>query len=830
MVNKTKRNALIGASLFSISTASGLTIAAPMAYAAAEAAAPAEDLGELQEIVVTARKRSEDVLKTPVAVSVLTSDAIAQRGVVSVNDIADQTPGMNVTNNAAGRSDRSFQQMVIRGFAPAIVDITTVATFIDGVPVSSASALTTISDPERVEVLKGPQSAYFGRNTFAGAFNVVNKVPTDEFHGSASVMVGTRDNYRMSAALEGPIVGDKLTFRVTGDRFSKSGSYENASNPSQTLGDQSTTSGTLMLVFKPIEGLTIKAFGLLSKDDDGPSAQGLISAYTVTNAAGKVVVPGQSNCKLNGNPTFCGTAPSLASGTPSASTLTDGYIKNFLSLPNGRFLSPSDGTQGYGLVRHFYHGHLAADYEIPDTDLTVSYLLGVNSETYSALVDLDNYGDTSIPNNGFGSIPAGARSYFDYPYLVERKTDDYSQELRLAYDSGPLRVTSGVNFIDAWSQSGNGGGNGALGKTAFFSANGETRSRTSSAFYGITYQVTDALSLSAEGRYQIDKLFAYAPLTGYTATNSAFVPAGYYPGGSLMLSKSYENFMPRFIAQYQLNDDLMTYASYAKGVNPGRFNTSFISSSAATQRAAAAAGLKVQVDPEEVTNYEIGLKGRLFDGRLRFTLDGYYAQWRNQINSLNLSGIDPVSNSAFSITSYDNTGNVDLKGIEFDGTYALTKRIALNLGAALVDTDIQSYRSTAITKLTGITDFSGKEMPNTSKYSANAGLQYNGDLKGWTDGTWFARADYIYKSGVWSNAADIVKTPDRHTVNVRLGATQGDISADVFVNNLFDNTTPTSISDQFIFTNNFAYTSTLSALVVGLPERRTFGLQVRYKF
>ncbi|WP_035707134.1 TonB-dependent receptor [Niveispirillum irakense] len=799
----------------------------------------------LEEIIVTARKRAEDMLKTPVAVSVLTSEAIEQRGIVSVADIGTFSPGVNVSNNQAGRNDRSFQQIIIRGFSPSAPDVATVATFIDGVPVASATAVNNISDPARIEVLKGPQSAYFGRNTFAGAVNVVNKEPGDEFGGNVTGMIGTRDNYRIRADVEGPILGDKLTFRASGNRFSKDGSYKNGFNNSETLGDQETTSGTLLLVAKPIEGLTIKAFGLLSEDEDGPSAQGFIPAYTVTNANGQVVLQSQSNCTLTGstsavqgagqvrmNPFFCGTAPKLIPGqSPSMTSINDSYIKNFLAQSRNRFISPSDGVQGYGLVRRYTHGHITADYEIPDTDFTVSYLGGTNHERYSALVDLDNYGDISIANNGFGSVPAGARSYFDYPFLVERKSKDYSHELRLGYDGGgALRFITGANYMNAETISGNGGGNGALGTTVFFNANGKTRSRTISAFYGITYQVLDDLSFSAEGRYQVDKLYAYAQPTGYTATTSVFLPAGFYPGGSLLLSEDFKNFMPRFIAQYDLNDDVMVYASYAKGVNPARFNTSFLTATAAAQRAAAAGGLQIGIEPEKVTNYEIGMKGRLFNGRMQFALDGYFAQWRNQINQSSFPLVDPDTNAAQIVTGYINSGSVDIKGLELDGNYQLLGNVRMNFAGAITDTKIKDYRAAQVSQLTGIFDFSGKEMPNTSKYSASAGLQYSGDFGESFDGAWFARADYSFKSGVWSNAANVVKTPDLHMVNVRMGASQGPVSIDLFVNNLFDTQRYTSINDQFVFTNNFAYTTYLSALVVGLPERRTMGLQMKYSF
>ncbi|HWU01734.1 MAG TPA: TonB-dependent receptor plug domain-containing protein, partial [Novosphingobium sp.] len=252
----------------------GAAAPALAAEAPAPAAAPA-DAGEPGAIVVTARKRSEDILKVPVTVTAMTGAALEQRGVVSMQDVASSTPGVNINNSSSGHADRSFQQVVLRGFTPSSTLATTTSLFIDGTPVSSPSAFTAISDPERVEILKGPQSAYFGRNTFAGAINVVTRAPSDSWQGSVTGMVGTRDNWRLQGSIEGPILGDVLTFRITGDKFSKSGSWVNnaAGANGQTLGDQSTTTATALVVFKPSPRFTMKAFIMRNEDVDGPSAQ-----------------------------------------------------------------------------------------------------------------------------------------------------------------------------------------------------------------------------------------------------------------------------------------------------------------------------------------------------------------------------------------------------------------------------------------------------------------------------------------------------------------------------------------------------------------------------
>lgn len=788
------------------------------------------------DIVVTARKRAEDILKVPVTVSALTSEDIERRGIVSVADIAENTPGLNVNNNSAGRADRSFQQLVLRGFTPSTVLSTTTSMFIDGVAVSSPSAFTSISNPERIEVLKGPQSAYFGRNTFAGAVNVVNKLPSGEWGGSVTGMSGTRNNYRVRGDIEGPILGDALTFRVSADRFAKDGSYINAYDGG-TLGDQSTTSGSLLVVAKPFDGLVIKAFGFLSQDKDGVAANSRISAYTVKDAAGNVVVQGQSNCTLTGNsvgvaglgvatsnPYICGTTPKLANPV-SSNTLLDSYIKNFLANPTGRLIDPKDGTQGYGLVRNYQHYHLTADWSVTDA-LTLSYLAGYNHEEWSQLSDLDGYDTTSLANPLGGT---GSRSYFDFPYLVERIQEDYSLETRASYDSGPFRGTVGLSYLNAWDQSDLGGGNGALGTRVTSTISGKNRARTMGVFFGLTYDLTSRFSVSLEGRYQLDTLYAYASPAGIVATTSLFIPAGTYAGGAVIAKQTYKNFLPRAIANYQISPSLMVYASAAKGVNPGSFNAGVLGFGTALQQAAVDAGLKITVDPEKVTNFEIGLKGKALDNRLRFSIASFYSQWRNQINSILLTVMQANGTTAF-VSGSANSGSVDLYGLEAEATFAASSFVSFNAAAALNESSIKSFVGPTVSKLTGVYDFSGNEQPNTSKYSANAGVQIGSAIRGTPNASWFARTDWSFKSGFWSNQANIVKTQDSHTFNARTGVTIDNLSLELFVTNIFNNSAYTSIADNWVFTPTFDKLAVNSALLVGLRERRTAGVQAKIKF
>ncbi|NBC35969.1 TonB-dependent receptor [Novosphingobium sp. FSY-8] len=833
--------AFVTASASAIAVVAAMTLATP-AFAA-EPAAPAADDAQ-GGIVVTARKRGEDILKVPVTVTAMTSEALEQRGIVSMQDVASATPGVNINNSSSGHADRSFQQVVLRGFTPSTTLATTTSLFIDGTPVASPSAFTAISNPERVEVLKGPQSAYFGRNTFAGAINVVNKNPSSTWTGTLTGMVGTHDNWRLSGSVEGPIIGDVLTFRITGDKFSKSGSWINA-NGGQTLGDQASVTATALIVYKPSPAFTLKVFGMRGEDNDGPAAQARLYATSVysnggvpSTTTGTQIVQGQSNCSFTGysngsgtngtsvtNPYICGITPSLINPVSMNVTTTDA-VRSFLNQSANRIVSPNESVQGYGLRRITHHAHATADYKIT-SDLTASVLAGYNREVWSTFIDLDSTNLNSITQSATGTVYTGG---YDFPYLIERKTLDWSVEGRLSYAHGPIHAMAGVSFLDARQYSG-GGGNVATLSSATLIAGGKSENKTTGIFFGLTYDITSQFSASFEGRYQIDALGAYARASGQTIAASTFIPAGTYAPGALLTSATYRNFTPRAILNYQITPRLMVYASWAKGVNPAQFNTSILSQSATVQAAAAAAGGVLAVQPEKLTNWELGIKGKALDGRLRYTAAAYYSQWRNEINAVTIIAavpVTPTTPTGYSfVTASANAGSVDLYGVEGEFALKVNDLITIDGAAAINASRILDYRAPTISQLTGVFNFRGKEMKNTSKYSATMGITFGGEVAGLTDSKWFWRTDWIYKSGVWSNEANVVRTPDLHLFNMRAGITKGNVSLEVFANNLFNNHTYNSISDNYTFPTGLAY---YSAVLVGLPELRTLGIQAKVKF
>lgn len=850
---------------YAIATATLLAITATSTVAsAAESANSADEAGT---IVVTARKREESLMKVPVTISAFSSEDLAARSITTITDLVENSPGINVNTVGSGRNDRSFQNISLRGFTPNPGAFSTyTAIFIDGVPVASTTALNSVTDPARIEILKGPQSAYFGRNAFAGAINIVTSEPGKDLGGRVTMQVGSRNSYDLKGSIGGPIIADILSFKITGRVFAEDGSYKNLAAGGQTLGDQKTSTGTAQLTFTPTPSLKIRAFGLYSKDNDGPSADGMVSAYELRanngsinipllsgNSNGQVIVPSQSNCTLSGlqfgraatetrvnRPFICGAIPQVAAGfSPAANTIEDKLLSSILANGANRVVSPENGTKGYGLVREYYHLHLAVDYEIGDTGLTLSSLTGYNNEFFSQVDDLDNY-DGSLLN---GTGVAGTRQIYNFPFGIERTAKDFSQEFRMSYDKGgALRALLGVSYLEA---------DLATGNINIFSEErtltpvrpassllAPRRSETKSIFGSLTYDISNGLTISFEGRYQEDKVFAKAGGAGTTisATNAFGFTPGTYTYGQTFFTKTYKNFLPRVIANYNVTPDIMVYASYSEGVNAAidAFNANILSSTPGQVAALEALGLSVVQKPENLKNYEIGFKGSFFDGRARLSMAAFIADWTDQFNTRSLVILDASQNPPVTsiVGGTANSGNTRIKGLEADLWTNPVDGLTITLAGAINNSSIKDWSEPSVSQLTGIfgDGFKGNSLPYTSKYSANLGIQLNGNIAN-LDAGFFARGDLSYKSRQFIDAGNLTWISGRSVVNARLGYKGEKYSIELFATNLFNNRNYTSAGANVILEPSFALQGRGNGYVtVGLPALRMFGVTTGINF
>lgn len=782
-----------------VSPGSAITVPGTDAAPPGPAATPS---GQVEEVTVTARRRSETLIQTPISVTAFTAKAIEDRNISGLQEIAAFTPNLTLSNAGAEQNNRSNQTLIIRGMTPGNAPTTSV--FIDGAPVSSG-IITGLDDVARVEVLRGPQSATFGRTTFAGAINVVTKTPKDTLGGRIDAQVGTDGYFDERAAIEGPIIPGVLSARISGRYFQSDGQYRNAAQPFNRLGDQSTKSGNLLLYFTPTPGFRAKFFFQAYEDDDGPTA---VKKYGRADY----------NCNAGAAPAgtlsyVCGTLPSNPSGPLYTNTIITplfqtGVINNGFNKLVPLFKDNLGLDQG-GLLARGYHTHLILEGDIAPINATLSSLTALSLRNFADITDYANDPADQTPNPSYGkvaNVPPTTTWLFDF----QRHQKDFSQEFRLTSNSkGRFRWLVGADYAYSILQS----YAGALipgGVSSFLTGNPVT-TRTYAGFFSLSYDILSKASISFEGREQRDVI---------TSDNRA-VPTGILTRTG---KGTYNSFIPRVIAQYRFNPTFQVYASYAEGVNPGTFNSSFSSLTPAQQAFLVSTyGANVQVNPEHLTNYEVGLKGRFLDGRLQLTLAAYHADWTNQIITQRLAAPLPSGTGQTLINIVTNAGSTKLDGIEAEGVASLGRGLTVEFGGAIAGSSIVNFACANCTALTGRTSFSGNQLPNYSKYSGTLALAYSHPISTTLSG--YGRVDYIYKSGLWDSVSNLVQTQAANTVNFRVGVRQGRFSTEAFVTNAFNDIAPTSIENNINILNFSQY-----VVNTGLPDRRRFGLRLRYDY
>jgi iron complex outermembrane receptor protein len=784
---------------------------APSHHAAAQAMASSSD--QLEEVVVTARKRSEALLEVPIAISALTSKDLEATGVSSLIDLTEFVPGFTVNNDGSNHVDRAVQTLYIRGMVSTVSP--TVTVFIDGAPLTSGF-IPSLSDAERVEVLKGPQSAFFGRETFGGALNIITKDPANYYAGSVDALYGSNNWYDVSGSLEGPIVKDKLTARLSARAYGTDGQYKSSVAPYAQLGGQTTKSVSLALKATPTDDLTVKLFGAYWMDKDRPAPVVKFDYRNYNCNAGSA--PG-------GTPNFiCGTLPNINTTTLPVQTATDALFQKQVIGNAGKTLTPlfNDLITTDGFERRDFHGHMNIDYDIADTGFTITSLTSGDFQQSEDIVDLDDTNTFNVPNFYHAFIP-NTETFYQWFSRVQNRTSGYAQELRLTSDqTQPLRFTGGINYAHTTTQ-GYVDGLFPFG-TANFGGGGPQIDDTEGVFGSISYDILPELTATFEGRYQTDGTKVY--------TRTVTLP------NSLTAGARTHDFLPRAIVQYKVTPDIMVYATYSKGVNPAVFNTVLTSLPAQiVQEFKSIYGVGVAVKPEYLDNYEAGIKGKFFDNRLQLSFDGYYDEWTNQILSqfLSVPGIPGYNAGTPSVQTVQiNAGVTHLYGVELDGQFEATHDLVLSFAGALNKSEIVTYPGyfcpgDSCTANGGVSNITGHNLANAPKVGVNLAATYTGELT--SDIGWYGRGDYIYRGGQFTDLSNLNSIGASNRFNFRAGITYGTLLAEAFVLNAFNDKAYSSVNGTTdIDGQPNAIGAYPSALVVGPPLLRQFGVRVKYKF
>lgn len=703
----------------------------------------------IEEIVVTARQRSETLQQVPLAITAFSGEQLSRAGVTDLRTLANQTVGLQMD----GLGPRSFSLPVIRGVSQVSRsdDENNTAIFLDGVYVSGRDGLdVSLLDLERVEIVKGPQSALYGKNSYAGAINYITKKPGNDFTGRVSGTVGEDGKYAAQGSVSGPILVDKLFARVGVGYDKYKGGHRNTVNNEKYGGFESTFASAALRT-TPTEWL--EAIATLYYSDD---------RNDVSIAKN---IPG--NCEPGADgvfQAFCGVLDARPTGLkfdPRAFGIERDVLRTSFTV-NATFdwvkatwitgfnklnrVGLSDQGWGDGLPFAIYDTAAGLAGGVRGTQRLPTLLSGGNDRRrewshelrftsnndsrLSWLLGGSLYRVRSIQiNNGIidtTAVPAGRSTFFQ----VALPPTNLTRQL--------FRNAPSVIDVDA--------------VRGFAATNPNKRVTQIWGIYGsLGYDITDALKATAELRYSSEEKTFTALATG------------------VIFNDTFKSWNPRFTLDYTVNDDVLVYASAARGSKAGGFNTN------------APTPPERSYFPETNWTYELGLKSDWLDRRLRTNIALFYMD----LKGIQISAVSP-SNATIFLTL--NTGTGKSQGLEFEATYSLAEGVTLSGGYALSDSKFKTATDGTIRGFPTFArsqDVSGEPLPRRSKHMIVAALDVQQPLFG--DWEWYGRADLRYQSKQNSfSSSRLTQVPARTIVNLRAGVIYGNVDFQIYANNLFD--------------------------------------------
>jgi len=607
----------------------------------------AQEAAVIEEILVTARKTEEGLSDAPITVSAFDSSALETLDINSVNDIARFSPGLSFSS-AFGRAT---ERPVIRGQGNILAGVqfgveSGVAYFVDGVYYNGDIQSLDMSNLERVEVIKGPQSALYGRNTYSGAINFVTRGIPDKWTGGVNVQMLEDGEENIRANIGGPIIDGVLGAQLSLRGYSFDGQWKNQVT-NRDVGDEETKSINLALEWTPSDNMSMRFRAQRTEDEDGTRPFFLQSA-TQNNC-----FPGHRSLAFwamtestNPNQYFCGeikSAPIALNDGPDA----DGVPNVIPGLQEGStffgtLYNPAQGVAFSGVERELDYYSLAADYTF-DNDYRLVFQTGYRDEERKTGSDSDHG-----PIN-FIFFP-GAESFFGNTGIDEYEEKSYEIRLESSMENS-IRWSVGAFYYDYEQDASDitfsgltpDGTDNSIENTAYFAS--------------VTWDVADNLSISLEGRYADEEKSQ----------------KDYDAAGVLEFSgdENFKSFAPRLTVDWQINDDTLIYGIYSEGIKPGGLN--------------GAVGVGVNTpgyDEEESKNYEIGLKKTLWEGRVQASLAYYYTD----ITQYQLT--TPVASPTGALNSVvTNQGDGEVSGVEVDIKAALSANATVGFTYALADSE-----------------------------------------------------------------------------------------------------------------------------------------------
>jgi len=698
---------------------------------------------ELEEIIVTARMRSESLQEVPVAIKAFNRRTIEEAGITSMRDYVELTPNVYLQET----QNTGFAFVNIRGLATQRNTDQAVAVSVDGVLLTNSLGFSQeLYDIEQIEVLKGPQGALYGRNAAGGAINITTRQPTNEPESMVRVGAGNGDSYKFQGMYSGPISDDKLLFRIAASYQDSDGTRDNITTgiSADPYKEASFRGRLLWFANENVTG----DFRFSYSDSQAGSTQFISNAPLAVDLPGFITGP-------------LGTGPYAPNGStvfvPKAAAAGVGAIvgdPNNTSVQIWGNQPGEDNRESWSLSAKFDfkvgNGTLTSITSFDDVEhLTegeqLFYLPPAIAGGLNAINAQNRFGDGWSQEIRFTSDDDQRLRWIAGAYAAQTNIDVYfaiMDDLGLGINSF-LRVPnprsdpiSPTKLFAAQFAGASGGIPAPITNPGEALASlGDTNENFAYAgFAQVNYDITDALELSLALRYDKDER------EQTTDMDQQFLPVYIDPVTSELSGpidgelrkREFDSLQPKVSLSWQASDSFMVYGSYSEGFRSGGFNPSGTAQAIEVMAAAGVVGLPSGVqdsfDKEESKSFELGFKSTLAGGNFILNAAAFTTQLDNAFTFFFVG-----TNAAQTIR---NISDSDITGLEIDAVWQVTDNFSADASFGLIDSEVKSSSFLGV----GGVSLVGNELNLNPENSFNLGLTYRTPATNRLGG--FIRLDY----------------------------------------------------------------------------------------
>ena len=638
----------------------------------------------LEEVLVTAQKREQNLQEVPVSITAFTATELADKGISTITELEKSVPNTQFRASRATNSTLTAyirgvgQQDPLWGFEPGV------GVYVDDVYYARPqAAVMDVFDVERIEVLRGPQGTLYGKNTVGGAIKYITRKMSGEAEGKISLAAGAYDQQDVNISAQLPVIDNELYIGAAIARMQRDGFGDVDTGYDINTGTYSATEDNynkdvlvarVSIEYSPTDALFIRLAGDRTDDNSNQPCGSQSSPTALTHPA-------------NGQ-TFA------ASNNPYDGACGTSHISNV-------------ENNGYSLT---------AQYQVSDST-TVKYVFAKREGETQQFIDFDG-----TPLDSF-DVPA---KYTD---------DQTSHELQLNFNIDRMAIVAGLYYFTGNSAgafdvvlNGLGGTPYMDGEHYDLAIGGDVDTESSSAYFNISYDILDDLTLTGGMRLTKDdknsniKRYAYNTTDSYPYSQSQGTGFTFGdPSNDTLLAiatdisdseadKDWSELSPSIKLDWRMSDDIMLYISYAEGFKSGGFD---MRGNAATNPNVAQG-----YDPETVETLEAGIKSQLWNDRLRLNFTVFNMDYTDMQLTVQTAQPAPV----FFSSDVVNAGTAEIQGAELEALFQVTSDISTSLSVGHMNAELTEV-------ISGGADVSASwEMLNAPDWTGQFAINYQRDL------------------------------------------------------------------------------------------------------